>query len=161
MMGTDDTEITAADEDGKPGEGIFAEEERLPGGGGSDACRAACHDYYDDDIKELREALRNLDTTNMTPEEAAAAQQKLDLEIQDKMLELAECLNNCPTGIPQPTGAKFTVRNISCEKIEKGTKVIVGGSVCYTPIPPEQSPCVPWIGGEDLWVLVEACGCCE
>ena len=80
---------------------------------------------------------------------------------QEKLLRqcLAECRkednkNNVGDEIVagariEDTGDVVEVKNISCEKIESGTQVVVSG----TAIEP------PGCGEDDLYVIVESCGC--
>ena len=81
---------------------------------------------------------------------------------QEKLLKqcLAKCRkedNKNEVGDEVVAGAKLEdigiaeAKNISCEKIESGTQVVVSGTII------EPSGC----GEDDLYVMVEACGCCE
>ncbi len=51
----------------------------------------------------------------------------------------------------QDTGGVVEAKNISCEKIESGTQVVISGTII------EPSGC----GEDDLYVMVESCGCDE
>ena len=89
---------------------------------------------------------------------------------QDKKKSIWNLINNCylecggspnPEG-PQETDYEVVAQNISCEKIEEGATILVSGTMeteIYTL--PNGDLCreelVP--GTEDLYVIVESCGC--
>tara|TARA_Y100000593_G_scaffold89642_1_gene174312 strand:+ start:1269 stop:2147 length:879 start_codon:yes stop_codon:yes gene_type:complete len=153
LLGAASGDIPGADEEtGEPGIGLLSVDELTPPEGEDEKykkCVNDCFEEYRDDIEGLRELLA-------TEGLLEAQRNSLKNNLSEKMAELRLCVSKCEKRTPSPTGETLIVKNISCEKIEADTRIIAGGVVCYD-ISAGDCRIVP--GGEDLWVLVEACGC--
>jgi len=143
-------------------------------------CADDCASAHKQDKEEAEELLRNVrfavkdrDFTTSFGHLGATRGEAMDT-VRTKIAMVQslwnQCLNGCeddpdPEG-PQETECEAKVKNISCEKIEKDTQIIVSGEASFTieldgnGNPCEGDPC-PIPNTEDLYVIVEACGCCE
>ena len=153
LFGTADGDIPGANEDtGEPGIGLLIAEELTPPEGEDEEyerCVNDCVEEYKEDIERLRGLL--------AIESLLEAQRNtLRNDLNEKIVEYRLCISKCEKRTPSPTGETLIVKNISCEKIEGGARIIVGGIICYDI---SAGDCRIVSGGEDLWVLVEACGC--
>lgn len=155
-------EIPAA-ENGNPGVGEVVELQVIPADlGKSIACKEECDEKHIKDIKHWR---RNLEwAKNSNRPGGAYDPEEVDKEEHDELVkntqevlsglekEYRECYKNCDKPSedgPRETEDVFIAQNISCEKIEKGTQVVVSGLMQGD----------PECGEDDLYVMVEACGC--
>ena len=134
-------------------------------------CQKECDESFGKDIRELDEWIeKRIEILNSEDNFSAAIGVNLSDEIDDlrkqrteKEKEFRKCIekcrkedneNNVENEIVAGTNVVdsedvYEVKNISCEKIEKGTQVLISGLVT------EPFNC----GENDLYVIVEACGC--
>jgi hypothetical protein len=130
-------------------------------------CRQKCVDNFGKDIKEIDKQIKaNQKALGTIIEDLGGdtndkidglKKKKIEREKEFKQC-LAECRkedNKNEVGDEIVAGAKLEdigiaeAKNISCEKIESGTQVVVSGTII------EPSGC----GEDDLYVMVESCGC--
>ena len=172
-------EIPAA-KDGIPGIGPVEQQEITEQGSPeqTEACKRDCDRQYEKDINQLDD---NILMYEDRLKEGGISDQIIALyheeirTLRKQRVELAqpynECIENCN---PDPeegdedavhgNGVVLSVYNISCEKIEADKQVVVSGEVnhkvCVNPRGEVVSN-TPIAGTEDLFVMVEACGCCD
>ena len=156
-----------ASKNGIPGVGQVEEQQITEQGSPEQiaACKRECARQYQKDIEQLDD---NITMYEDRLREGGISDQIIDsyneeirtLRKQKRELDepYGECLENCK---PEPeegdedaihgTGTVLTVYNISCDKIEADKQVVVSGTI----VKPREC------GYEDLYVMVEACGCCD
>ena len=164
------TEEIPAAENGNPGMGLVqpqalvqTDEEQY------DKCVEDITKQYDEDIEEaevnLQFARNHGEVTIPFKDDDASAEHwnRRVKELGDeKQQAIVECEFKLSEDGPEDDGSPLIAQNISCEKIEKDTQVIVSGrvneyvcrdafgtAVSSSPIP----------GTENLFITVEACGC--
>jgi hypothetical protein len=163
-------EIPAA-ENGNPGIGkvkelvvVFADPEQL------EECIKKCHENYRLDLKNAKENLKDARENSVfdpitvwdedekefkkvnTRDTAVKHWVKRLSELNGERLDCIKKCNREPDDDgPKETENQFLAQNISCDKIEKDTTVVVSGTIT--------SPLE--CGDYDLYVMVEACGCCD
>ena len=164
-----DEEIPAA-KNGNPGMGIVKQLVVVPADlAERNKCKEECDERHKEDSKHAREMLNDARTNSMFDPpptfngltfEGSEPVDFRDIAGKHWVKRLSEieneyrkCLINCdnkpdPEG-PKETGLVFIAQNISCEKIEKDTQVVVSGLMQGD----------PECGEDDLYVMVEACGC--
>lgn len=174
------TKISAADENGNPGTGtvdLMVVEEM--NAAQKKECEEKCQEKHKKDLEEALEVLRNIrfatedelpssgwDHPDLGGSRSAAMnkQQKIVASIREL---LAGCEAECE-GEPNPEGPQETeytdivVQNISCEEIEADVFVVVSGEIMVDvyELPGGESCGEELIQGtENLYVVVEACGC--
>jgi hypothetical protein len=95
--------------------------------------------------------------------------------MQDKVQSIKDMINKCLTDCegtpnpegPQKAGCPLIVQNISCEAIEDGTQIVISGTAkVYVYLDANGDSCTDFCadivpGSEDMYVIVEACGCDE
>ena len=162
------TEEIPAAKDGIPGVGDVEVQEIVPENQLKlTECKQKCNDDFAKDISVIDDLIKVSEAAANFGLEDFFNDQVKDLIKQkfEKEKELKKCLAKCRKednknavgdevvagARIENTGQVFSVKNISCEKIEKDTQVVVSGLVTT---PPE-------CGDNDLYVMVEACGCCE
>ena len=177
FLATTMEEIPAA-KNGIPGQGPVEEQQISEQGGDAqiEACRRECEKQYQEDVEHLDNNIRIYEDRLR---EGGISDQIIDVyneeirTLRKQRRELSkpydECLKNCepdndtkPEDVIHGSGYVFTAQNISCEKIEKDTQVIVSGrvneyvcrdafgtAVSSSPIP----------GTENVFITVESCGC--
>ena len=136
-------------------------------------CQKKCDEDFGKDIRELdKEIEQRIEMLNSEDNFAAHIGINQSDEIKDRKKQRAEIVKEfrkCMEQCRQQDNEKkvenesvagtnvadseliFEVKNISCEKIEKDTQVVISGLVT------EPFNC----GDDDLYVMVESCGCCE
>tara|TARA_R100001082_G_scaffold88349_1_gene54740 strand:- start:1257 stop:2117 length:861 start_codon:yes stop_codon:yes gene_type:complete len=136
-------------------------------------CKEECNERHKEDLKHAREMLDDAKTSaTFDPITILDAETGVfkKVDIRDEAVqhwvnrlseieqEYQDCVINCDdkpdADGPKKTGAVFIAQNISCEKIEKDTTVVVSGTVVS---PRELAEC----GEDNLFITVEVCGCCD
>ena len=148
------TEEIPALSDGVPGEGNVFFIEIEVGGPDTVDCVNECKKAFDEDTKEATQELRRLKRLRHENDSSAAIDEARK-RLRVIRRERKECLDLCGKGTPVKKEGEYTVQNISCESIEAGTGLIVGGTIT-------REVCGKDFTGKeahDLYVLVEACGC--
>ena len=169
FLATTAEEIPAA-ENGNPSQGLVqpqalvqADKEQY------DKCVEDITKQYDEDIREAEVNLmfardRGEVTIPFRDDDASAEHWNRRIrELRDeKQQAIVECKFKLSEDGPEDDGPTLIAQNISCEKIEKDTQVIVSGRVneyvCRDALGTAVSRS-PIPGTEDLYVTVEACGC--
>ena len=162
------TEEIPAAKDGIPGVGDVEVQEIVPENQLKlTECKQKCNDDFAKDISVIDDLIKVSEAAANFGLEDFFNDQVKDLIKQkfEKEKELKQCLAKCRKednknavgdevvagARVEDTGQVLSVKNISCEVIEKDTQVVVSGLMTT---PPE-------CGEDDLYVMVEACGCCE
>ena len=177
FLATTMEEIPAA-KNGIPGQGPVEKQQISEQGGDAqiESCRRECARQYQEDVEHLDNNIRIYEDRLR---EGGISNQIIDVyneeirTLRKQRRELSkpydECLKNCepdndtkPEDVIHGSGYVFTAQNISCEKIEKDTQVIVSGKVneyvCRDALGTAVSSS-PIPGTEDLYITVESCGC--
>ena len=179
FLATAKTEISAADDNGNPGTGtvtlMVVEEMNAKQ---REECLEKCKQNHEQDRKEAEEKLRiirfatkdDLPSKGWDHPELGGSRSAAIKTWQDKVANIRALIANCylkcarepnPEG-PQETEYEVEAQNISCEAIDKGTTVVVSGTIEHEVYRlPDGERCderfIP--GTENLYVIVESCGC--
>ena len=165
------TEEIPAGENGNPGHGLVqpqalvqTDEEQY------DKCVEDITKQYDEDIREAEVNLmfaRDRGEVTIPFKDADASAEHWNKRIKElrdeKQQAIVECEFKLSEDGPEDDGPSLIAQNISCEKIEKDTTVVVSGRVNQYVCRENTSGTVlsrsPIPGTENLYVIVEACGC--
>jgi len=171
-------EIPAA-ENGNPGEGTAKLLEVVTRNEGEfNQCENDCRSLHEQDLKDAQNLLNNVrfavrgrdfvDGFGDLGETRSEAERSVRAKIASIEQLISVCINDCffdpnPEGPQEANCRPVKVKNISCEKIESGTQIVVSGTATYLVRREEngqfcEEGC-PY--DEDLYVIVESCGCCD